>query len=120
MVNGSLHVDPSKTHGVTSFIWASEEEVIFFIDFENGQLHSLRDERTINNFTFAPLEEFAQGQLPKFEIEQSDATTSVLPGDGASVYERKAQADTDSSEPGFSLSVLVAGLQLWVLQRRLS
>ena len=46
-VDGSLHVDPSSTHNVTSFRWSwrvnGEEQVMVLLDFENGNLHSISD-----------------------------------------------------------------------------
>jgi hypothetical protein len=51
MVNGSLHIDPTKTHGITTFLWQYKiegaDQVIVLIDFENGVLHSLHDGRIL-------------------------------------------------------------------------
>jgi hypothetical protein len=48
-VDGSLHVDPSSTNNVTSFRWSwsvdGEDQVWVLLDFENGNLHSIRDDR---------------------------------------------------------------------------
>jgi hypothetical protein len=51
MVNGSLHVDGTKTIGVTSFRWNQMidevDQVFFLISFDNGIFHGLRDERIL-------------------------------------------------------------------------
>jgi hypothetical protein len=73
MVNGSLHVDPSNTHGVTSFKWQYTSDgsyyVPFFIDFENGNFHSLRDERLISGVSSSGQEETGlQSEPPSFPL----------------------------------------------------
>ena len=67
-VDGSLHVDPSSTHNVTSFRWSwsvnGEEQVMVLLDFENGNLHSIRDDRIL--YAIVNREEKTEQVEPEF------------------------------------------------------
>ena len=73
MVNGSLHVDPTNTIGITSFDWQVVNtngtiETYFFIDFSNDVFHSLYDWHTVA--------EIETSGSP-FTVMQFDNTTPV-------------------------------------------
>ena len=66
MVNGSLHVDGTKTIGVTTFLWNctidGADHVHVSISFDNGIFHGLRDERILSNLNNSEREEELQSE----------------------------------------------------------
>ena len=74
MVNGSLHVDPTKTIGITSFLWDcgvdGADHVYVSIGFDDGVFHGLRDERILSNLT---------NSKEETELQQETATSSLAP-----------------------------------------
>ncbi len=107
-VNGTLHVDPSKTRGSTSFNWACDNEVIFFIDFECGNLHSLRDERVINNFNIIPVEDTPKENrsVEETPTEQSESKVSNALNEGSLINSNDNQTKLETIKRGNSSLVL--------------
>ena len=74
MVNGSLHVDPTKTIGITSFLWDcgvdGADNVYVSIGFDDGIFHGLRDERILSNLNNS------KGETG---LQQETATSSLAP-----------------------------------------
>jgi hypothetical protein len=79
-VDGSLQVDPSSTHNVTSFRWFwsvdGEEQVMVLLDFENGNLHSIRDDRIL--YAIENREEKTVQVEPEFASSQVAIVAVVL------------------------------------------
>ncbi len=109
-VNGTMHVDSSKTHSSTTFNWACDDHVIFFIDFECGHLHSLRDERIINNFNIIPVEDSLKedSTVEQNPPEQSESEVPNASDDGTSMYANNDQIKTEAVQSGCSSPVSVA------------
>ena len=114
MVNGTLHLDHYETRNVTSFHWASavgdEEQIIFSLGFDNGNLYSLRDERIINNFSINLVGNSPEDKssLEGTESGRSESTNSHLPGEGIVGDEIKDQAETGTSQLTFSPPAMFA------------
>jgi hypothetical protein len=74
MVNGFLHVAPTKTIGITSFLWDcgvdGADHVYVSIGFDDGIFHGLRDERILSNLNNS------RGET---ELQQETAISSLAP-----------------------------------------
>jgi hypothetical protein len=106
--DGTLHIqaDPSNIRNATSFHWlytgGSEEQSIFFLSFDNGNLCSLHDDRIISNLTISQADE---------DMQPNDVTAeSSISNETGRKSSQEQPAIQSQSEPAFSaLMTLAAG-----------
>lgn len=109
--DGTLHiqVDPSNIRNITSFHWAYNEgsgQIMFSLDFDNGNLYSLHDERIINDFTISQADDGIEARNVTGQSPISNGTKSERSQEQPAI---QSQSEPTSS-PLVSLAVaLVLG-----------
>jgi hypothetical protein len=104
--DGTLHIqaDPSNIRNATSFHWlytgGSEEQSIFFLSFDNGNLCSLHDDRIISNLTISQADE---------DMQPNDVTAeSSISNETGSESSSEQSAIQSQLDPAFSVLVFAA------------
>jgi hypothetical protein len=111
MVNGTLHVKQVAILVVTSFHWTcnvdGEEQSVFFMDFDSGNLHSLRDERIYSNVSAS-----VNPGKPELEPDPSSTPSATEPAPdvspSASNLDNSKNEELQSQPTAFPLALVAA------------